>query len=392
MISPVMPTYGAPDLAFERGEGVYLHGADGRRYLDFGCGIAVTGLGHCHPHLVAALKDQAARLWHCSNLYRIPDQVRLAERLCAASFADTAFFCNSGVEAIECGIKLVRKYHDETGHPDRWRIITCDGAFHGRTLTAISAAGNPKHLNGFAPEVPGFDHVAFNNLNELRAAVTDETAAILVEPVQGEGGIRQPDPRFLAGLRAVCDEFGLLLFLDEVQTGMGRTGRLFAHQWNAVRPDLMAVAKGVGGGFPMGACLATEAAAVGMTAGVHGSTFGGNPLAMAVGNAVLDVMLADGFLEGVRRVAEILKDRLDRLATRYPKIIESVRGAGLLLGLKCVVPNDRLIARLREAGLLTIPAADNVVRLLPPLIIDEGHVEAASEILDSVCAGWEPDR
>ena len=392
MISPVMPTYGAPDLAFERGEGVYLHGADGRRYLDFGCGIAVTGLGHCHPHLVAALKDQAERLWHCSNLYRIPEQYRLAERLCAASFADTAFFCNSGVEAIECGIKLVRKYHDETGNPDRWRIITCDGAFHGRTLTAISAAGNPKHLNGFAPEVPGFDHVAFDNLNELRAAVTDQTAAILVEPVQGEGGIRTADSRFLAGLRAVCDEFGLLLFLDEVQTGMGRTGRLFAHQWNGVRPDVMAVAKGVGGGFPMGACLATEAAAVGMTAGVHGSTFGGNPLAMAVGNAVLDVMLADGFLEGVQRVAGILRDHLDRLAARHPKVIESVRGTGLLLGLKCVVANDQVIARLREAGLLTIPAADNVVRLLPPLIIDEGHVETALEILDRVCGGWEPER
>jgi acetylornithine/N-succinyldiaminopimelate aminotransferase len=387
-----MPTYGAPDLAFERGEGVYLHGADGRRYLDFGCGIAVTGLGHCHPHLVAALKDQAARLWHCSNLFRIPEQYRLAERLCAASFADTAFFCNSGVEAIECGIKLVRKYHDETGNPDRWRIITCDGAFHGRTLTAISAAGNPKHLNGFAPEVPGFDHVAFDNLNELRAAVTDETAAILVEPVQGEGGIRTADSRFLAGLRAVCDEFGLLLFLDEVQTGMGRTGRLFAHQWSEARPDLMAVAKGIGGGFPMGACLATEAAAVGMTAGAHGSTFGGNPLAMAVGNAVLDIVLADGFLDNARRVAGILRDRLDRLAARHPKVIESVRGAGLLLGLKCVVANDQMIARLREAGLLTIPAADNVVRLLPPLIIDEGHVETALEILDRVCGGWEPER
>ena len=392
MISPVMPTYGAPDLAFERGEGVYLHGADGRRYLDFGCGIAVTGLGHCHPHLVAALKDQAARLWHCSNLFRIPEQYRLAERLCAASFADTAFFCNSGVEAIECGIKLVRKYHDETGNPDRWRIITCDGAFHGRTLTAISAAGNPKHLIGFAPEVPGFDHVAFDNLNELRAAVTDETAAILVEPVQGEGGIRTADSGFLAGLRAVCDEFGLLLFLDEVQTGLGRTGRLFAHQWSAAKPDLMAVAKGIGGGFPMGACLATEAAAVGMTAGAHGSTFGGNPLAMAVGNAVLDVVLADGFLDNARRMAEILRDRLDRMAARHPKVIESVRGAGLLLGLKCVVANDQLIARLREAGLLTIPAADNVVRLLPPLIIDQGHVETALQILDGVCGGWDPER
>ncbi|MFQ5953738.1 MAG: aspartate aminotransferase family protein [Kiloniellales bacterium] len=392
MVSPVMPTYGVPELAFERGEGPYLYGVDGRRYLDFGGGIAVTALGHCHPHLVEALREQAARLWHCSNLYRIPDQYRLAERLCAASFADTAFFCNSGVEAVECGIKLVRKYHDETGNPDRWRIISFEGAFHGRTLAAISAAGNEKHLNGFLPEVPGFDHVAFNNLNELRSAVTGETAAILVEPVQGEGGIRPAEPGFLEGLRAVCDEFGLLLFLDEVQTGMGRTGRLFAHQWSDVTPDVVAVAKGIGGGFPMGACLATETAAVGMTKGSHGSTFGGNPLAMAVGNAVLDVMLADGFLVQVREVAKLLRHRLDGLATRHPHVIALVRGTGLLLGLKCVVPNDQLIARLQDQGLLAIAAADNVVRLLPSLVINESHVDEALDVLDRVCGAWGTDR
>ncbi len=392
MISPVMPTYGAPELAFERGEGAYLYAADGRRYLDFGGGIAVVALGHCHPHLVETLRAQAARLWHCSNLYRIPDQHRLAERLCAASFADTAFFCNSGVEAIECGIKLVRKYHDETGNPGRWRIITCEGAFHGRTLTAIAAGGNQKHLAGFQPEVPGFDHVAFNNLNELRAAVTDETAAILVEPVQGEGGIRPAEPGFLEGLRAVCDEFGLLLFLDEIQSGMGRTGRLFAHQWSEATPDVMAVAKGIGGGFPMGACLATEAAAVGMTKGVHGSTFGGNPLAMAVGNAVLDVMLADGFLERLREIAGLLRQRLEALADKHAHVIELVRGSGLMLGLKCVVPNDRLSQRLQDEGLLAVAAADNVVRLLPPLVIEQGHVDEALDILERVCGAWRTDR
>jgi acetylornithine/N-succinyldiaminopimelate aminotransferase len=388
MISPVMPTYGQPDLALERGEGAYLYDTGGRRYLDFGSGIAVTALGHCHPHLVAALRDQAAKLWHTSNLFRIPGQVRLAERLVAASFADTVFFCNSGVEAVECGIKLIRKYHDETGNPNRWRIITCQGAFHGRTLTAISAAGNPAHLKGFLPEVPGFDHVAFNNLNELRAAITDETAAILVEPVQGESGIRPADDGFLAGLRAICDEFGLLLFLDEIQTGMGRTGKLFAYQWGDAAPDVLAAAKGLGGGFPVGACLASERAAVGMTTGAHGSTFGGNPLAMAAANAVLDVVLEDGFLEHVRRVAKVLRAGLVDLAARHRAVIESVRGAGLLLGLKCAVPNTEMIARLRAEGLITVAAGDNVVRVLPPLIIDERHVDEALAILERVCGAW----
>ena len=386
MIDPLMPTYARFDLAFERGEGPYLYTGDGERYLDFAGGIAVVSLGHAHPHLVEALTTQVRKLWHTSNFFRIPEGERFARRLVDASFADTVFFTNSGVEAIECGIKLVRKYHDETGNPGRWRIITCNQAFHGRTLTAISAGGNPKHLEGFRPEVPGFDHVAFNNLNELRDAVTDETAALLVEPVQGEGGIRPGDLGYLRGLRQVCDEYGLLLFFDEIQCGMGRTGRLFAHEWAGIAPDVMALAKGIGSGFPLGACLATEKAAVGMTAGSHGTTYGGNPLAMAVGNAVLDVMLADGFLERVDRTARVLWDRLQVLAARYPSAIEEVRGAGLMLGIKCKGPNTEVIAALRRNGLLTVPAGDNVVRLVPPLIIDESHVEEAVGILDEVFA------
>ncbi len=388
MSDALMATYARAEIAVERGDGPYLYGTDGRRYLDFAAGIAANSLGHGHPHLVEALKAQAEKIWHCSNLYRIPEGERLAERLCAASFAERVFFCNSGAEAIECGIKLVRKYHDETGNPDRYRIITCSSAFHGRTLTTISAAANPKHLEGFLPVVPGFDQVAFGNLNELRAAVSDETAAILVEPVQGEGGIRLADQDYLKGLRAVCDEFGLLLFFDEIQCGMGRTGRFFAHDWAEVQPDVAAVAKGLGSGFPIGACLATDRAAVGMTAGSHGSTFGGNPLAMAVANAVLDVMLEDGFLAQVEAIAALLRGRLEALAARYPNTLKGVRGQGLMLGLECVVPNGEMVARLRDARLLTVPAGENVVRVLPPLIIDQSHVEEALAILERVCEGW----
>lgn len=388
MIPAVMPTYRRVDLAFERGEGAYLYATDGRRYLDFASGIAVTGLGHAHPHLVRALQEQAAKLWHCSNLFRIPDQERLAERLVANSFADTVFFSNSGVEAIECGIKLVRKYHDETGNPGRYRIICLEGAFHGRTLAAISAGGQDKHTEGFEPLVDGFDHVGFGNMGELRAAITGETAGILVEPVQGESGVRIASPEYLAGLRQVADECGLMLFFDEVQCGMGRTGKLFAHEWAGVAPDVMAVAKAIGGGFPVAACLATEAAAIGMTASVHGSTYGGNPLAMAVANAVLDVILDDGFLERTEAIARLLRERLEGLVEDYPAVISEVRGAGLLIGLKCAVPNTELAARLRENGMLTVPAGDNVVRLLPPLIIDESHVEQALEILGRSCAAW----
>ena len=306
MIPALMPTYARANVAFERGEGAYLYASDGRRFLDFACGIGVTGLGHAHPHLVKALTEQGKKLWHCSNIFQIPGQQRLAERLVARSFADTVFFCNSGAEAIEGGIKLVRKYHDDSGHPERYRIITFHNGFHGRTLATIAAGGQEKHLKGFAPVVDGFDHVAYENLNEVRAAITAETAAILVEPVQGEGGLRAARPEFLKSLRQVCDEFGLLLFLDEVQCGMGRTGKLFAHEWTGIKPDVLSTAKALGGGFPIGALLATEKAAVGMTAGTHGSTFGGNPLAMAVANAVLDVMFADGFLDQVAEKGERL--------------------------------------------------------------------------------------
>ena len=386
MIPPIMPTYGEAGPAFERGEGVYLYTADGRRYLDFSSGIAVNGLGHCHPHLVAALTAQGAALWHTSNLFVIPHQQRLAERLVAHSFADTMLFSNSGAEAMECGFKMIRRYHDSVGSAERYRIIAFEGAFHGRTLAAIAAGGKEKHLEGFAPNTDGFDHVAFGNLNELRNAIGPETAAILVEPVQGEGGIRAADAEFLRGLRAVADEFGLLLMFDEVQCGMGRTGKLFAHEWAGVTPDIMAIAKALGGGFPVAACLATERAAACMTAGSHGSTFGGNPLAMAVANAVLDVMLGDGFLENVERMGALLRGRLGDLAGRYPGRIEEVRGVGLMIGLKLgpKIDSVALIGSLREEGLLTVPAAENVIRLLPPLIVEESHVDKAMAALDDV--------
>jgi acetylornithine/N-succinyldiaminopimelate aminotransferase len=303
-MSAVMPTYARIELAFERGEGPYLFATDGRRYLDFATGIAVNALGHCHPHLVAALAEQAAKLWHCSNLYRIPGQERLAERLCAQSFADTVFFCNSGAEALEGVIKVARKFHHHNGAPERYRVIAFEGAFHGRTLATLAAGGGAKGLEGFGPVVEGFDHVAFGNSNEVRAAITPETAAILVEPIQGEAGIRPAESRFLRDLRAIADEFGILLLFDEVQTGIGHTGKLFAYQWHGVEPDVMGLAKGLGGGFPVGAVLASDRAAAGMTAGSHGSTFGGNPLAAAAANAVLDVLLEGGFLDRVVAVGE----------------------------------------------------------------------------------------
>jgi acetylornithine/N-succinyldiaminopimelate aminotransferase len=387
-----MPTYNRADVAFERGEGAYLFTSDGRRYLDFACGIAVTGLGHANPGLIKALTEQAQKVWHTSNLFRIPGQERLAQRLTEATFADTVFFANSGAEAIECGLKMIRKYHDETGHPERYRVITCSGAFHGRTLATISAAGQEKYLKGFLPEVDGFDHVAFGNLNELRAAIGPQTAAVLVEPVQGEGGMRAASVEYLRALRAVCDEYGLLLFFDEIQCGMGRTGKLFAYEWAGAAPDIMAVAKALGGGFPVSACLATQRAAVGMTQGTHGSTFGGNPLAMAIGNAVLDVMLAPGFLENVQRSADRLRGELALLAKRHPAVIEEVRGKGLMVGLKLGVPNTEMQTRLREQGLLTVTAGDNVLRLLPPLIIGEAEIAEAMSILARVVSGLAPAR
>ncbi|HUZ71396.1 MAG TPA: aspartate aminotransferase family protein [Stellaceae bacterium] len=388
MIPAVLPTYARADVTFERGEGAYLIAADGRRYLDFCSGVAVTALGHCHPRLVAALVEQAQKLWHCSNLYHIAGQERAAERLVAASFADTAFFCNSGAEAMECAIKVARKYHAERGHAERHRLICCTGSFHGRTLATLAAAGNEKYLKGFGPPAPGFDHVAYGNLNEMRAAIGPETAGIVVEPVQGEGGLATASADYLRGLRAIADEFDLMLAFDEVQSGMGRTGKLFAHEWAGMAPDVMALAKGLGGGFPVGACLATSRAAAGMTAGTHGSTFGGNPLAMAAANAVLDVMLEPQFLPRVERVATELRRRLDALAAAHPRIFVEARGKGLLVGLRCVVANGDMVDALRSEGLLAVAAGENVVRLLPPLIIDESHVGEAIAIIDRVARNW----
>ena len=384
MNSSVMNTYGRYDLSFASGEGAYIVATDGRRFLDFGSGIAVTSLGHCHPHLVKTLQDQAATLWHCSNLYSIPNQDRLAQRLVENSFADRVFFANSGAEAVEAGLKMVRKYHDDNGNPEKYRVISCENSFHGRTMATISAGGQEKHLMGFSPIVEGFDHVRFGNLNEMRAAVTKETAAILVEPVQGEGGIYPAPENYLKSLREIADEFGLLLFFDEVQTGIGRTGKLFAHEWAGVTPDIMSLAKGLGGGFPIGACLATEKAAA-LTPGSHGSTFGGNPLATAAGNAVLDIILEDGFLDNVNQSTEKLMGRVNEIAAKHPKIIESVRGAGLLIGMKCVVPNSDLIGKLHDLGMLTVPAGDNVARLIPPLIIGDKEIEEAAGILEKAC-------
>ena len=384
----LMPTYARAELAFERGEGCYLYTAEGRRYLDFASGIAVNGLGHSHPHLVAALKAQGEKLWHCSNLYRIPGQERLAERLTDACFADQVFFSNSGAEAIECGLKLARKYQDDFGDPKRFRVICTEGAFHGRTLATIAAGGQEKHLKGFDPVVEGFDRVAYGNLNELRAAITPETGTILIEPVQGEGGMRAASDDYLKGLRTIADEFGLLLFFDEVQCGMGRTGKLFAHEWSGVKPDIVATAKALGGGFPIGACLATAKVAAAFGPGMHGSTFGGNPLAMAVGNAVLDVMLADGFFPRVERMANLLRDRLTALGRRYPKLLGELRGCGLMIGIKCAASNTELMTRLRDAGLLTVTAGDNVLRLLPPLIVGETEIDEALGAVETVCRSW----
>lgn len=386
MISPILPTYARAPVSFENGEGSYVTATDGRRYLDFGAGIAVNALGHAHPHLVAALTAQAGKLWHTSNLYQIPGQQKLAERLVAASFADTVFFGNSGAEAIECAIKMARKFHAARGEQERFHIITFEGAFHGRTLATLAAGGQKKYLDGFGPKAQGFDQVPFGDLESVKRVIGPQTAGILIEPIQGEGGVRVVPAGMMKALRSLCDEHGLLLMFDEIQCGMGRTGKLFAHEWAGVTPDIMAIAKALGGGFPVGACLATERAASGMTAGTHGSTFGGNPLAMAVGNAVLDVVLEPSFLEQVNRVANYLKQQLGMVVDRNHSVIEEVRGEGLMLGLKCRKPNTELIDALRERGLLSVGAGDNVVRLLPPLIINEDHVREAIAILCDACA------
>ena len=389
MNSHLLPTYARVDLAFERGEGAWLISTTGERYLDFTSGVAVNALGHCHPHLVEALTEQAKKLWHVSNLYRIPEGEKLADRLCAASFADFVFFQNSGAEAIECAIKMARKYQSASGKPERFRIITFEGAFHGRTLAAIAATGNKKYLDGFGPPMPGFDQVPFNDLDSVKKAIGPETAAILIEPVQGEGGVRVAPLPFLRALRKLCDDNGLLLIFDEIQTGFVRTGDMFAYQHTGVTPDIMPLAKALGGGFPVGACLATGEAAKGMTAGTHGSTFGGNELAMAVGNAVMDVMTKPGFVENVRKTALVLKQRLAELKDRHSSVIAEVRGEGLLIGLRMVPPVGEMVDELRAEKMITVAAGDNVVRLLPPLIIGEHEISEAIARIDRACTRLE---
>jgi acetylornithine/N-succinyldiaminopimelate aminotransferase len=389
MITPVLPTYLRAPVAFVRGEGVRLYTEAGEEYLDFGGGVAVVSLGHAHPHLVKALTEQAQKLWHTSNLYQMPGQEKLAKRLIERTFADTVFFTNSGAEALECSIKMARKYHAANGQPERFRLITFEGAFHGRTLATIAAGGQQKYIDGFGPKVDGFDQVGFGDLELVKAAMTEATAGVLIEPIQGEGGLRPTPPALLKALRELCDQHGMLLVLDEVQCGVGRTGKFFAHEWAGVTPDVMAIAKGIGGGFPIGACLATERAAKGMTAGTHGSTFGGNPLATAVGNAVLDIILADGFLEHVQKMGLLLKQKLARLKDEHPSIIEEVRGLGLMIGLKCKVTNTELVDAALAQKLLVIGAGDNVVRLLPPLVARDADISEAVAKLDRACRALE---
>ena len=383
--SHLLPVFARVDLAFERGEGAWLTATNGQRYLDFTSGVAVNALGHAHPHLIAAISEQVQKLTHVSNLYRIPEAERMAARLCEASFADFVFFCNSGAEAMECAIKTARKHHAANGRPERFRIVTFEGAFHGRTLATLAAGGQKKYLEGFGPVVDGFDQVPFEDLEAAKRAIGPATAAILIEPIMGEGGVRVVAPEFLRALRQLCDQQGLMLVFDEVQTGMGRTGELFAYQRSGVAPDIMGLAKAIGGGFPLGACLATADAAKGMTAGTHGSTFGGNPLAMAAGNAVLDVMLADGFLDRVKRLSLLFKQKLAAITDRYPSVIAEVRGEGLLLGLRAVVPAGEVVDALRAQKMITVAAGDNVVRLLPPLIITEDEVAEGVRRIERAC-------
>ncbi len=384
-MSALLPTYSRSELVFDRGQGAYLFTGSGERYLDFSSGVAVTALGHAHPRLIKALSEQANKLWHVSNLHRIPLQERLAERLAAATFASRVFFCNSGAEAVEGSIKVARRYHFANGASERYRLVTFEGAFHGRTLATIAAGGQSKHLEGFGPPAEGFDQVKVGDIDLVKAAIGPETAGVLIEPIMGEGGMREVSWSFLRDLRALCDEEGILLVLDEVQTGMGRTGRLFAHEWAGITPDIMATAKGLGGGFPVGACLTTEEVGAPMTPGSHGSTFGGNPLAMAVGNAVLDVMLEPGFLAHVSAMSLRLKQRLAALHDEHADIIEDIRGQGLMLGLKCKIPNQDLIKALLAQHMLTVQAGDNVVRLLPPLIVDEPEIDLAIANIDAAC-------
>jgi acetylornithine/N-succinyldiaminopimelate aminotransferase len=383
--SHLLPVFARVDLAFERGEGCWLIATNGERYLDFTSGVAVNALGHAHPHLVAALQEQATKLWHMSNLFRSPDGEKLAARLCEQSFADYVFFCNSGAEAMEGVIKLVRHYHFSKGHPERYRIVTFEGAFHGRTLATLAATGTAKYLEGFGPPVDGFDQVPHGDLEAVKKAIGPHTAGILIELVQGEGGVRSASPAFIKALRALCDEHGILLAFDEVQTGMGRTGELFAYKRVGVAPDVMSLAKALGGGFPIGAVLASAEAASGMAPGSHGSTFGGNPLAVAAANAVLDVMLAPGFFDHVQRMSLLLKQKLASVVDRFPSILTEVRGEGLLIGVKAVVPSGDLVNALRDEKLLTVGAGDNVVRFLAPLIVSEAEIDQSVQSLERAC-------
>lgn len=391
MIASVLPTYSRAPLTFTSGSGSWLTEADGRRFLDLGAGIAVNALGHAHPALVEALTTQAQALWHVSNLYNIPAQQKLAEMLVDKTFADTVFFTNSGTEACELAVKMARKYWYDKGQPDRTEIITFSGSFHGRSSAGIAAAGSEKMTKGFGPLLPGFTHLDFGDHDALQVAVSDKIAAILVEPVQGEGGIRPLPDACLKGLRDLCDQHGILLILDEVQCGMGRTGKLFAHEWSGITPDIMMVAKGIGGGFPLGAVLATENAASGMTAGTHGSTYGGNPLACAVGARVMEIVATDDFLAEVNRKAGLFRQKLEGLVASHPDIFEDVRGSGLMLGLKCKVTNSDLVKAGYANGVLTVPAADNVVRLLPPLNISDDDIAQAVTMLDAAASDLRSD-
>lgn len=389
MIPALLSNYAPADLSFEKGEGMYLYGNDGRRYLDFAAGIAVSALGHAHPKLVAALTDQASKVWHVSNMFRIPGQEELAEKLVNATFADAVYFCNSGAEANECGLKMVRKYFSANGHPEKYRVIAFENSFHGRTLATIAAAGQQKLLDGFGPAVEGFDHVPVGDIEKVKAAITNETAAILIEPVLGEGGIQVVEAEFMRALRELCDEHGLLLMLDEIQTGMGRTGKLFAHEHAGITPDILTSAKALGGGFPVGACLAVEKVAKAMTVGSHGSTYGGNPLAMAVAGAVVDVITEEGFLDHVSQMGNHLKQGLAGVVDRHPDILEEIRGIGLHIGLKCKVENTKVGDKLLELGVLTAKGGDNVVRLLPPLVIEDTQISEFIGLLDEACTELE---
>ena len=383
--SHLLPVFARVDLAFERGEGAWLIATNGERYLDFTSGVAVNALGHAHPQLVKALQEQATKLWHMSNLFRSPDGERLAARLCEQSFADFVFFCNSGAEAMEGVIKVTRKHHAAKGHPERYRLITFEGAFHGRTLATLAATGSAKYLDGFGPPMDGFDQVPHGDLDAVKKAIGPHTAGILIEPIQGEGGVRTAPQSFFKGLRELCDTHGLLLAFDEVQTGMGRTGELFAHKRLGVTPDVMSLAKALGGGFPIGAVLATADAAAGMTPGSHGSTFGGNPLAVAAASAVLDVMLKPGFFDHVQKMSLLLKQKLASVVDRHANIVSEVRGEGLLIGVKAVVPSTDLVTALRAQKLLTVGAGDNVVRFLPPLIVTEAEIDESVGMLERAC-------